>query len=360
MAQEIRSDYIESLKAENEELYQKSIKAYQNSEHVYEYIRRIAFNIEKICEHYNQKEYISSICSRIVVHFKTLGYERLGKTVYDALEGIEYSRFKNNKFTGRKFDSSNDLPEDISIEMKQQLEAINILRNTDWSRYPNRHAQQINSAASEIRQKLDSYHDQNNIINLTKSYDPLEENKKRSQYYPKRPLQQPEKDNEPNCISKQYEYLTMDIQNFVENFLKHYYPPPEHRPYYAYAVKITRKFFSQYASDKIHRDYKSWSDILAADLKLIPNSDKSAKEVSARYGLKIRRHDKKTGEPIYGRKGICKEQIQKKRPSLVEFLKDVYKIWPVFLLTSHLYSQTKEKVLVDHTIDMRDKRQHCA
>lgn len=351
---------VTSVQNETNDLYEKAIKCYLTGEKASDYIRKIALNLEKICDLYEQKEYKSSICNRMILHFRNLGYASLEQTVYNSLRGAEWSRFRNERFLGKKTLDDRDLPEDVSIEMKQRLDAINLLQNTDWNRYPNKFAQQVNYAANEVRQKLDVYHDQVGIINLTKTYDTLEENKRRSPYYPKRPLQQPDKDNEPNCITKQYEYLVMDIENFVEDFLKHYFPPAEHMPYYAYAVKITRKFFSQYASDKIHRDYKSWSDILAADMKLNPQSGKSAKEVSARYGLKIRRYDKKTGEPIFGRKGICKEQIQKKRPSLVEFLKDVYKIWPLFLLTSHLYSQTKEKVLVDHTIDMRDKRQHCA
>lgn len=349
---------IDRIKLENEELYEKVIKAYKTSETISGYIRQIAKNIEQICILYDQKEYISEICNRIIVHLRNLGCGKMDQLVYYALSGTEYEKYKHEQFNGRNLSTLTDLPEDISLEIKQITEAINLLKKARYSRYPDQSIQQFGYALHELADKTDRYQDVNNIINLKKDYihDPLTENNRSSPYYPKRPLVQPPKDNEPNCISKQYEYLVEDVQNFVEDFLKHYYPPPEQRPFFAYAVKITRKLFSQYPSDKIHRDYKSWAEIHAADIGLHP-SGKSAKEVSARYGSKIRRYDKMTGEPIFGRKGICKEQIAKKKTSLVEFMKEVYTCWPLFMLTSQLYSMTKEKLFVDHTIDLKPKRQ---
>jgi hypothetical protein len=349
---------VNSVQEETAELYEKAIKSYKIGESTADTIRKIALNLEKICELYGQNEYKTDICNRMILHFRRLGHGHLEQTVYNALRGSEWSRFRHERFSSSQSHSINrDLPEDINIEIKQKYEAINALTNIDWSRYPNDTAQKINLAISEVKQKLEAFHEANNLIRLDKTYDPLEQNKRNSPYFPKKPLVQPPKDEQPNCITRQYEFLVKDIQLFVEDFLKHYFPPAEHQPYYAYAVKLTRKFFTQYASDKIHRDFSSWADILAADMKLNPKSGKSAKEVSARYGMKIRRYAKENGTPIFGRKGICKEQIQKKRPWLIEFLKDVYTLFPVFLLTSHLYSQTKEKIIVDHTIDMRDKRQ---
>ena len=349
---------LDNLKQQNEELYQKAIKAFTNSQTVYDYIRKIAFNLEQICELYDQKEYIPNICSKIVVHFKSLGYGQIAKSVYDALDKPEYEHYKQNQYTGRKFDDSKDLPEETTIEMKQLVEFIQFAKKVNLDSLPKSFIQKFQYGLYEANRKLEAYEENNDILNLTRDYNgPLEDNEKASPYYPKRPLQQPPKDQEPNCISKQYEYLVDDINDFVENFLKHYYPPKEQRPYFAYAVRITRKMFNQYPSDKIHRDYKSWAEIHAADLGIHPTG-KSAKEISARYGEKIRRYDKTTGQPIYGRKGICKEQILKKRASLTEFMKEVYHCWPLFMLTSHIYSMTKERLLVDHTIDMKPKRQH--
>ncbi len=348
---------VEILKQNNEELYQKAIDAYKVSQGVFDIIRQIALNLEKMCELYDQKEYIPNICSRIAIHFKNLGYGQMAKTVYDALDRSEYARFKH-EYAERRFDESKDLPEETTIEMKQLVEFIEFAKRINLDSLPKSFIQKFQYGMHEANRKLEAYEENNDIINLTKDYSsPLDDNEESSPYYPKRPLQQPPKDEEPNCISKQYEFLVDDIQDFVENFLKHYYPPPKQRPYFAMGVKITRKMFSQYPSDKIHRDYKSWAEIHAADLGIHPTG-KSAKEISARYGEKIRRYDKTTGEPIFGRKGICKEQILKKRASLTEFMKEVYHCWPLFMLTSHIYSMTKERLLVDHTIDMKPKRQH--
>jgi hypothetical protein len=348
----------QSLKTENIELFQQAIKSFETGEETYNHIRQIASNMEKIYVIYDQKEFIPGICSRIVREFGRLGHSKLERAVYHALDKAEFSRLKQEQYTGRKIQEEKDLPEEVSIEMKQMVESVAFAKKANLEKYPDWFVQRLQYGIHEVDRKLEAYEENNDILNLTKDYDsPLDDNEKSSPYYPKRPLQQPPKDDEPNCISKQYEYLVDDIKDFVENFLKHYYPTPKQRPYFAYAVKVTRKMFNQYPSDKIHRDYKEWAEIYAADIGIHPTG-KSAKEISARYGEKIRRYDKQTGEPIYGRKGICKEQILKKRSSLTEFMKEVYYCWPLFMLTSHLYSMTKERRLVDHTIDMKPKRQH--
>jgi hypothetical protein len=181
----------------------------------------------------------------------------------------------------------------------------------------------------------------------------LVDNKKESNLSPtRRPLVQPTKDHNPNVISKQYEYLIEDIKHFVENFIKHYYPPEKHRPYYARAIWLFRQLFKQYASNRHHRDLHDWSEIYLANKGLHP-SGKSAKEVSARYGEKIRRYNKYTGEPIYGRKGISKKYIQKKSLDMANFLQEFHRLIPIFMLNHMLFQNKKEKLIVDHLIDRK-------
>lgn len=347
---------VESIQNDTAELYRKAIHAFETSESVSEHIRDIARNLEKISELYDQKEYIPTICNRIIHHFRDLGYGKMDQVVYHALSGKEFHRYKK-QFTSRSLDPSTPLPEDISIEKKLVEDAVALLKNIDLDKFPERFIQQIGYTAYDAVTKIKSYQEQHNIVDLTKDYDPLDDNEKSSPYHPKRPLVEPPKDERPNCISMQYRYLIEDIEYFVDEFLKRYYPPDEEKPYYARSVWLLRKLFVQYPSDKIHRDMFSWSEIYAADKGIHP-SGKSAKEISARYGEKIRRHDKQTGEAIYGRKGICKEQIQKKRTSLTDYLQEFYYTMPLFMFLHKRYAETKERRLVDHTIDIKSKRQH--
>jgi hypothetical protein len=350
---------VEQIKTDNTGLYEQVIKTWKSSQNVSEYIQSIAKNLERLCIIYDQKEYIQEICSRIIVHLRNLGYGKMEQTVYQALSGKEFQKYKHQNFSSRSLDINSDLPEDISIEMKDLVEAVKKLKQAHWQKYPDRFIQQVGYGTYEAREKIQQYQEQNNIIDLSKSYDPLDSNAKNSDYYEKRPLEEPPKDESMNCIRAQYEFLIRDIQYFLDEFQKRYYPPDKEKPYYARSVWLLRKLFVQYPSDKIHRDYYSWSEIYAADKGIHP-SGKSAKEISARYGRIVRRHDKQTGEPIYGRKGICKEQIQKKRTSLTDYLQEFYYTMPLFMFLHRRYGEDKERRLVDHTIDIKNKRQHYA
>ena len=168
-------------------------------------------------------------------------------------------------------------------------------------------------------------------------------------------LVEPPKDESPNAISKQFEYLIEDIRYFVDNFLKHYYPPERHLPYYARAVWHLRQLFRQYSDNKHHRDLYDWSEIYLANQGLHP-SGKSAKELSARYGEKIRRYDKQTGEPIFGRKGISKRHIQRKSKDLVKYFQEFYKLMPLFFFMHTLFKNKKEKLIVDNVIDRNQSK----
>jgi hypothetical protein len=348
---------VETIKAQNISLFQKSIESYHAGEQVHDSIRKIAENMEHIYILYDQKEFISGICSRIIREFARLGYPKLDRTVYTALNEKHYSRFKMEQYSSRNSPIGTDLPEDISTEKKLIEDAAAIIKSVDWDKFPERFIQQIGVTTNEAVIKIKSYHDQYNMVDLTKDYDPLDDNEKNSPHHAKRPLEEPPKDERPNCISMQYRYLIEDIEYFVDEFLKRYYPSDREKPYYARSVWLLRKLFVQYPSDKIHRDMYSWSEIYAADKGIHP-SGKSAKEISARYGEKIRRHDKQTGDAIYGRKGICKEQIQKKRTSLTDYLQEFYYTMPLFMFLHKRYGETKERRLVDHTIDIKSKRQH--
>jgi hypothetical protein len=182
----------------------------------------------------------------------------------------------------------------------------------------------------------------------------LEDNDKQesSRSVTKMSLIQPLKDQNPNVISKQFEYLIEDMKYYNGNFLKRYYPPEEHRPYYAYAIRLMRQLFRPYTDNRYHRDLYDWSEIYLADKGLHP-SGKSAKELSARYGERIRRYNKWTGEPIFGRKGISKKHIQRKSLEMAEFLKEFYTVMPLFFVMHHLFKNKKEKLIVDHVIDRK-------
>ena len=171
----------------------------------------------------------------------------------------------------------------------------------------------------------------------------------------KRSLIQPPKDENPNAISKQFEYLIEDIRYFVDNFLKHYYPPKTHQPYYARAVWLLRQLFKQYSDSRYHRDLYDWSEIYLANKGLHP-SGKSSKELSARYGEKIRRYNKFTGEPIFGRKGISKKHIQRKSQYMANYLQEFHKLIPLFLFMHRLFKDKKEKLIVDHVIDRNQSK----
>jgi hypothetical protein len=347
------------LKEENEKLFAQAIVSSDSYETLTETIRKIALNLEQICVINNENEYISNICNRIIREFKSRGLEKQESTVYKALSDKRFSRFKNERYSAKQLESSSDLPEEVSIEMKEITKASLLLTKINWERFPNSFVTSTQTSMAEGVEKVESYQDDNNIMRYNKEFDPLEQNARSSPYHPKRPLIEPVQDETENAISKQYQYLVNDINSFVHNFLKRYYPPEEERKYYARSVWLIRRFFSQYESNKIHRDFKDWSEIYAADEGYLP-SGKSAKEVSARYGSIVRRYDRNTGQEVFGRKSICKEQIQKKKPSLTNFMQQVYHLVPIFLFTHRIYQQGKEKIFVDHAIDIKGKRQHFA
>jgi hypothetical protein len=350
---------IEKVKEENEILINKALELEHSYETLQSIIQKIALNIESICILRGEQEYIPNICNRIIRAFRAKGADRLDSTIYRALSTKGFSRFKNEHSSSRTIQDERDLPEEISVEMNQIKEAVYTLRKVEWSRYQDDFVKQTQSSMAEAVDKVEIYQDTHNIIRYNREYNVLEDNDRNSEYSLKRPLIEPPRDESYNVIRMQYEYLIMDIKSFVNDFVKRYYPSDEEMPYYARGIYAFRKFFNQYESNKIHRDFKSWSEIYAADEGIHP-SGKSAKEVSARYGAKVRRYDKSTGEEIYGRKGICKEQIQKKKPSLVSFMQQVYHTVPLFMFIHKQYASGKERIFVDYAIDIKEKRQHYA
>ena len=168
-------------------------------------------------------------------------------------------------------------------------------------------------------------------------------------------LVQPPKDERPNAISKQFEYLIEDMKYYADNFLKRYYPPETHQPYYARAIWLLRQLFKQYSDNRRHRDLYDWSEIYLAYKGSHP-SRKSARELSARYGDKIRRYNKFTGEPIFGRKGISKKHIQRKSQYMANYLQEFHKLIPLFLFMHTLFKDKKEKLIVDHVIDRNQSK----
>lgn len=349
------------IKDENEKLYHQAEVASAAYDTFKSIIQKIALNLEKIYELNQQREFTSDICNRIIREFKRRGLERLESSVYKALSDKQFSRFKNEKFMARGWNDSSNLPEEISIEKKDLIAAIQLVRKANWERYDDDFVQKQQVALKEAEDKIENYEDSHDIIRFDREYlqDPMEENAKASPYFAKRPLVEPPRDETLNVIRMQYEFLLIDIRNFIDNFVKRYYPPEDHMVYYARAIYLYRKIFTQYVSNKIHRDYLSWSEIREAD-EMRHTSGKSAKEISARYGQKIRRYDKQTGEPIYGRKGICKEQIDKKKTSLHNFMTEFYQYTPLFMFIHNQYESTKEKIFVDYAIDIKPKRQHFA
>ena len=163
------------------------------------------------------------------------------------------------------------------------------------------------------------------------------------------------KDESPNVISKQFEYLIEDMKYYNDNFLKHYYPPKRHQVYYARAIWLQRQLLRQYSDNRYHRDPFDWSEIYLAHRGLHP-SGKSAKELSSRYGEKIRRYDKQTREPIFGRKGISKRHIQRKSKDIVKYFQEFYKLMPLFFFMHTLFKNKKEKLIVDNVIDRKQFR----
>jgi hypothetical protein len=349
----------EKIKEENERLITEAQNSYNSYETLTKIIQKIALNLERVCELRNEKEYIPNICNRIIRAFRNRGLDRLESSVYKALSDKQFLRFKDERFSARGLEPSTDLPEEISVEMLQIKQAIQTLMKADWDRYQESFIKQIQSDMSEAVDKVEIYQDTHNIIRYNRQYDVLEDNSRNSEYAVKRPLPEPPRDESLNCVRMQYEYLIMDIKSFVHDFVKRYYPNDDEMPYYARGIWLFRKFFNQYESNKIHRDFKSWSEIYAADEGFHP-SGKSAKEISARHGAKVRRYDKTTGAEIFGRKGICKEQIQKKKPTLVNFMQQVYHLVPLFMFIHRQYASGKERIFVDHAIDIKDKRQHFA
>jgi hypothetical protein len=359
LSQQTAVELEAEIKEENNRLFSEAQKSFSSYETLNKIIQRIALNLERLCELRNEKEYIPNICNRIIRSFRNRGLDRLESSVYKALSEKQFSRFKDARYSARGLESSTVLPEEISVEMNQIKEAVYTLRKVEWSRYQDDFVKQTQSSMSEAVDKVEIYQDTHNIIRYNREYNVLEDNDRNSEYSLKRPLIEPPRDESYNVIRMQYEYLIMDIKSFVNDFVKRYYPSDEEMPYYARGIYAFRKFFNQYESNKIHRDFKSWSEIYAADEGIHP-SGKSAKEVSARYGAKVRRYDKSTGEEIYGRKGICKEQIQKKKPSLVSFMQQVYHTVPLFMFIHKQYAAGKERIFVDYAIDIKEKRQHYA
>jgi hypothetical protein len=348
---------VETISAENRKLYSEAERAYRNGESLKQIIQHIALNLEKIHEMRNQKEFIPSICNIIIRDFKDRGLERLESSVYKSLSEKQFTRFKTQQFSRRSLESSTDIPEDILIEKKELTNAIALLKKAKWERYDDEFVMNSQIAINDSKEKIERYEDENDILRSNKAYNVLDALAKSSQYAATRPLVEPPRDESLNCVRMQYEFLLMDIRNFINNFVKRYYPPEDQQKYYARAIFLFRKWWTQYESNKIHRDFLSWSEIYEADEGRL-KSGKSAKEISARYGGKIRRYDKQTGEPIFGRKSICKEQIEKKKESLASFMRQVYQYIPLLFYVHNQYAEGKEKIFVDHAIDVKPKRQH--
>jgi hypothetical protein len=349
----------DKIKQENDLLFVKAEQAFASYDTLQSIIRKIAINIEKIYELRDQSEFISEICNLIIREFRNRGLGKLESSVYKALSDKQFSRFKNERYSARGLEDSSVLPEEITIEMSLIKQAIEVIGRTQWSRYQDEFVTRSQSQIKDAVTKVENYQDSHNIIRYDRPYDVLTDNFTSSDYSVKRPVVEPPIDESLNVIRMQYEYLKMDIASFIHDFVKRYYPPDEEMPYYARSIWAFRKLFNQYQSKKIHRDYYSWSEIYAADEGFHPTG-KSAKEISARHGAKVRRYDKTTGAEIFGRKGICKEQIQKKKPSLVSFMQQVYHMVPLFMFIHRQYSGGKERIFVDHAIDIKDKRQFFA
>lgn len=176
------------------------------------------------------------------------------------------------QYSSRSVADETDLPEQISIEMKEIQAAIQLIKKTNWDRYKNDFVQKQQVAMKEAEDKIETYEDSHDIIRYNKEYlvDPMEENAKASPYAAKRPLVEPTRDESLNPIRMQYEYLLVDIRNFIDDFVKRYYPPEDHMVYYARSIYLFRKLWVQYASNKIHRDYLSWSEIRKQMKVVIP------------------------------------------------------------------------------------------
>jgi hypothetical protein len=357
VAQTIETE--QTIEAENERLYHQAEIAFSSYENFKSIIQKIALNLEKIYEMNNQNEFKSDICNLIVREFKRRGLERADKVIYRALSDKQFARFKMEQYSSRSVAEGTDLPEQISIEKKEIIEALQVIRKAKWERYDDDFVMRQQALIVEAEEKIENYEDNYDIPRFNKEVDVLEQNAKASPYAPKRALPEPPRDESYNVLRAQYEFLLIDLRNFIDDFVKRYYPPEDHLVYYARSVFLFRKMFNQYPSNKIHRDYLSWSEIREAEEGRHP-SGKSPKEISARYGLKVRRHDKTTGTPIFGRKGICQEQIEKKKNSLHKFMTEVYRYIPLLMFVHKQYESSKEKLFVDYALDIKPKRQHFA